>query len=79
VVLRAILGVYGTSYRTLPPTTILLMVGVAVTAVVDQSMARERLWAANLGFGRRTVVVMAASVTLVLETAANLLLSLWAG
>jgi hypothetical protein len=43
------------------------MLGVAATAVVDITVARERLFLANLGAGRRVIVGLSLLVSGALE------------
>ena len=59
VVLRSILALYHGSLTILLPVSLFIMMGAAVTAVVDATVARERLFLGNLGLGRRVVVGIA--------------------
>jgi hypothetical protein len=55
-VLRGIVGLAGGSPSIRLPVSVFLMLGVAVTAVVDVTVSRERLMLGNLGVGRRVIV-----------------------
>ncbi|MGD2120914.1 MAG: hypothetical protein PVJ76_04180 [Gemmatimonadota bacterium] len=55
--------------------SILLILGVAAIAVIDISVARERLFLANLGVSRRTIAGISFGVATALEFMAYLALS----
>ena len=67
LMLRVFVGMYTHSPSILLPASLFLMLGVAVTGVVDITVARERLLLGNLGVGRRVVVVLSLLVSGVLE------------
>jgi len=69
LVLRAIVALSNGSPTILLPVSLFLMLGVAVIAVVDISVARERLLLGNLGVGRRGVVGISLLVSGTLEIA----------
>jgi len=76
VVLRGLL-VSGTgTLAILPPASLFLMMSVAVTAVMDIVVARERVFLGNLGVGRRGIAGMSFVLTGVLEVISGLVL-LW--
>lgn len=49
------------------PTSVILVLAVGVVALVDNSLARERIWNANLGLGRRRVFLLAVASAGALE------------
>ena len=67
LMLRVFVGMYTHSPSILLPASLFLMLGVAATAVVDLTVARERLLLGNLGVGRRTVVGLSLLVSGLLE------------
>jgi len=67
LVLRAVVGLSGGSPSILPPVSLFLMFGAAATAVVDITVARERLFLANLGVGRRVIVGLSLLISGALE------------
>ena len=69
LMLRVMLAGYNQSPSILPPVSLFLMLGVAVIAVVDITVARERLLLGNLGVGRRGVVGISLLVSGTLEIA----------
>jgi hypothetical protein len=72
LVLRGVIGLSGGSLSILPPTSLLLMLGVAAIALVDSAVSRERLFLGNLGFGRRAIAGVSLAVTATLEIVAAL-------
>ena len=74
VVLRSIVALYNGSPTILLPASLFLMMGVAATAVVDATVARERLWLGNLGIGRRAVAGIALLGSGTLEVVSAVLL-----
>jgi len=73
LVLRAIVGLSNGSPTILLPVSLFLMLGVAVIAVVDITVARERLLLGNLGVGRRVVAGISLLVSGTLEIASAVL------
>ncbi len=69
-VLRGVVGMSSGSPSILLPASLFLMLGAAATAVVDLTVARERLLLGNLGVGRRVVVSLSLLVSGVLEITA---------
>lgn len=67
LVLRGIVGMYGGSPSVLLRTSVFLMFGVAMIAVVDMTVARERLLLGNLGVGRWEVAAISLLGCMVLE------------
>ena len=67
LVLRAVVGLSSGSPSIFLPVSLFLMLGVAATAVVDITVARERLFLANLGVGRRVIVGLSLLVSGALE------------
>ena len=74
IVLRGFAGASAGSLSIYLPASVFLILGVGVVALLDSYVARERLFLANLGVGRRWVGVFAVSVALVLEVIAALAL-----
>jgi hypothetical protein len=78
VVLRVLVGLESGSPDILLPTSIFLMAGVAGIAVVDLYVARERVFLANVGIGRRSVVLVSLLVSGSLELLSALVVGLGA-
>ena len=74
VVLRAIAGMSSGSPGMLLPASLFLMAGAATTAVVDITVARERIFLGNLGVGRRAIGGLAFFVAGALEITAALVI-----
>ncbi|MFH1762737.1 MAG: hypothetical protein ABIF09_00970 [Gemmatimonadota bacterium] len=72
LVLRVIVGMANGLPGILPPVSILLMLGVATIAVLDGTVARERLLLGNLCVGRRGIVAVSLLVSGALEVASAL-------
>ena len=66
-VLRAIVAFANGSPAILLPVSHFLMLGVTATAVVDMTVARERLFLGNLGVGRRVIAGIALLGSGILE------------
>jgi hypothetical protein len=74
ILLRGILAGASGSPTILLPASIFLVFGVCAVALVDSSVARERLFLANLGVGRRAIAGISLSVACALELAAAIAL-----
>ena len=75
IVLRGLVGFASGSPAILFSASVFLVLGVAVVALVDSSVARERLFYENLGVGRRMIAGMAVGFACGLEVASALILS----
>jgi hypothetical protein len=60
-------------------TSVVLVLAVGVVALVDNSLARERIWNANLGLGRRRVFLLAVASAGALEMGFRVITWLAAG
>ena len=74
VVLKVFAGMYSGSPGMPLPASLFLMLGAATTAVVDITVARERIFLGNLGVDRRAIGGLAFVVAGTLEITAALVI-----
>ena len=74
VVLRALAAGYSGSPGMLLPASLFLILGAAAVAVVDITVARERIFLGNLGVSRRAIGGVAFVVAGTLEITASLVI-----